>query len=134
MDGEHIANLGQSAATNFLTQKKIEHDGVTDTWLYGSGDSGGGVTNPDGSFVTLFAYNHYFGNPSTSGGTLGLGGLVYKENRSNKVRIERRWVRRVFSGAYDIAAGGGLLVFNPVVTEEYTSLLDDNGNVSKMSA
>ena len=134
MDREHITNLGQSAATNFLTQKKIEHDGVTDTWLYGSGDSGGGVTNPDGSFVNLFAYNHYFGSPSTSGGTLGLGGLVYKENRSNKVRIERRWVRRVFSGAYDIAGGGGLLVFNPVVTEEYTSLLDDNGNVAKMSA
>jgi|GEM_PF-946750 len=134
MDGQHITGLGQSAALNFLTEKKIEHDGVTDRWLYESGDSGGGVTNPDGSFVTLFSYNHYFGNPSTSGGTLGLGGLIYKENRSDKVLIERRWVRRVFSGAYDIAGGGGLLVFNPVVTEEYTSLLDDSGHVAKMAA
>jgi RHS repeat-associated protein len=126
-----------SVATNALTQKKIEHDGVAtpDTWTYLiNAQTGGSVTNPDGSTIVLDAYNHFFGNPATSGGTLGLGGLVYRETRSNRIRVERRWVRQVFDGAYEISGGGGLLVFNPIVTEEYTSLLDDNGNVLKMAA
>lgn len=140
MDGTNTTSDGSgniSVATNTITQKKIEHDGQAnpDIWTYSINiQTGGSVTNADGSTVVLDSYDHFYGNPSTSGGTLGLGGLVYRETRSNKIRTERRWVRRVFNGAYDIAGGGGLLVFNPVVTEEYTSLLDDNGNVLKMAA
>jgi RHS repeat-associated protein len=137
MDGQHVTSDGASSlsiATSAITQKRIDHDGVTDIWTYAIlGDLGATVTNPDGSTSSLQAYNHFFGSPATSGGANGLGGLVYRETQSNKVRTERRWARLVFNGAND-QAGGGLLVFNPVVTEEYTTLLDDNGNPARMAA
>jgi len=125
----------RSAATNFITTKTVEHDGTSDTWTYGSSSAAGigGVGNPDGSNIVLTAYNHFGGNPSTAGGTSGFGGLVYRERKSDRVVTERRWNRLVFSGAIEVS-GGGKATFNPVITEEYTSLLDDSGNVAKMSA
>ena len=125
----------RSAATNFITTKTVEHDGTSDTWTYGSSAAAGigGVGNPDGSSITLTAYNHFAGNPSTAGGTNGLGGLVYREKKSDRVVIERRWNRLVFSGASEVSSSGKA-TFNPVITEEYTSLLDDNGNVAKIAA
>ena len=139
MDFVHITSeppTNLSAATNFVTSKTVEHDGAPpDVWTYNSNPAAGIgiVNNPDGSSTVLTSYNHFSGNPSTAGGTNGLGGLVYREKKSDRVVIERRWNRLVFSGATE-AASGGKATFNPVVTEEYTSLLDDNGNVAKMAA
>jgi RHS repeat-associated protein len=137
MDLEHVTSNGWSSlsmATNTISREEVEHDGLTDSWTYGiAPEIGASVTNADGSTSNLQWYNHFFGNPSTSGGTNGLGGLIYRETQSNKIMIERRWARLVFDGGYD-HGGGGLVVFNPVVTQEYTTLLNDNGSPIIMAA
>src|SRR5215217_2882077 len=115
-----------------ITSKSITHDGVTDVWTYDYSS----VTNPDESFVSEFAYSKDVAFPSTWGGSTGLAGLVYRTNQSNKIMVERRWARKVFSGAVDNFTGLGMAVFNPIVTAEYTSLLDDtpSHNPVRMSA
>lgn len=139
LDTTHIvggssANSAINAASNTITQKQVVHDGVTDTWTYGVSENGASVTNPDGSTINLQMNTHFTSQSSTNGGMDGAAGVVYRETRSNNIRIERRWARKVFDGAYDITSGYQKLSFNPVVTHEFTSLLDDNGNPVKMSA
>jgi RHS repeat-associated protein len=131
-DTFHELVEANEASREGITSKTITHDGVTDSWSYGYLS----VTNPDGSFVTEAAYPQDVAFPSTWGGPTGLGGLVYRTNRSNKVIVERRWERKVFSGAVDNFTGLGLAVFNPEVVAEYTSLLDDtpSHNPVQMSA
>lgn len=136
LDNNHItqqAGADGNAASNAISKKTVLHDNQTDVWNYSIGSISAQVTNPDGSTNNLTSYYHSPNDASTRGGANGLGGLVYREDKSNKVRIERRWARQVFTGAND-AYYLSKVVFNPVVTEEYTSLLDDSGNPVLMSA
>jgi RHS repeat-associated protein len=132
LDSIHELVDPNEASRERITSKSVTHDAVTDTWNYGESS----VTNPDGSVVTESAYPKDVAFPSTWGGATGLAGLVYRSNQSNKVMVERRWERKVFSGAIDNFTGIGMAVFNPVVVAEYTSLLDDSPshNPVKMSA
>lgn len=121
-----------------VTQKTVTHDGTPDTWTYGITESGGcmgTVTEPDGSVTT----HTCFPRDTSSGGYLisPKGGLVYRENYSNKRLVERHWTLMKFDGANSNATGVfGETTFNPVVDAEYTSLLDDTANHTpiKMSA
>ncbi|RMG02314.1 MAG: hypothetical protein D6735_10395, partial [Acidobacteria bacterium] len=140
-DGKHnIGSLWESSVDEFIrnviTQKQVLHDGETDTWIYDIDTSvmasSGSVTNPDGSFYSEQFYPVNPLNPSLSD-VNGLGGLTYRTNQSGKIITEKSWT----------LLGGSLLAFgsvdqkvsyNPVVTTEYTSLLDDQGNRVKMSA
>lgn len=115
-----------------VTTKLLTHDGKSDTWTYGGGgQSSGGVQGPDGSITSEFAYPTDSGFPAYYAGPNGLGGLVYKTDYSGKKIVERRWVRKKFSGSDDTITGTGVARFNTVVAEEYTTLV---GSPSKMSA
>jgi RHS repeat-associated protein len=127
----------RKACGETITQKQIEHDAVTESWSYsiaqGSEANSGSVTGPDGSMTTENFYPH---DPALAGsiaGALGKGGLVYKTTRSNRQIVERHWTPLTFNGG-DSSSPNGLAPFNPVVDAEYTTLLDPNGNPSKMSA
>lgn len=133
LDGTGFNQLGSATwlvPSEQVNSKTVEHDGITETWTYGSG-----VVNPDGTFVHEYSYPHDLYRQLVEGGWDGRGGLVYKVNHSNKTLIERHWSRKIFTGGND-AAPGGFAVFNPIVDAEYTSILDDTPQhaVVKMSA
>jgi len=125
-------------AAEMITSKKVTHDGTEDTWNYdiSPGQSHGTVHNPDGTYTTETAYQHnpYRGAFATQTGELA--SLVYR-SQSAGVIVERRWELMPFAGANTRPAGSDTtnrVNFNPVVTEEYTTLTDDQGNALKMSA
>lgn len=136
LDGEAIVNPSFSdwnIASSSITKKKVTHDGAIDVWSYSSTEFGATVTNPDGSQVQLDFHGHLQNVPAGDGGSSGLGGLVYRETRPGGIRVERRWSTQTFSGA-STNSPGGLLAFNPVVTQEFTSHLNESGNPVLMSA
>ncbi len=120
-----------------VTEKRVTHDGVTDTWTYAiteSGGCGGTITEPDGSVIT----ENCFTRDTSSGGYLisPKGGLSYRTNNSNKTIVERHWTLMKFYGANSQGTGVlGETTINPVVDAEYTTLLDDtpSHNPVKMS-
>lgn len=135
-DGSSGADFdGDGYAEESISGKSITHDGIVESWTYNITNSTGSVAAPDGSVTTDTAYFHSPGYSTFIGGSNGLAGLVYRTNYSNKVLVERHWVRLKFSGAYENGPGS-LLVFNPVVDAEYTSLLDESPshNPIKMAA
>ncbi len=132
-DGQHEQFFDPNLVSREpITQKKITHDGVTDTWNFSIGLSSGQVTGPDGSVTTETFYPHDPALAATVAGSDGKGGLVYRTNRSDKVIIERRWTTLKFSGGVDDGPGGKV-GFNTVVEAEYTTL-KENGQPIKMSA
>lgn len=119
---DDLANTG-------VSQKKLYHDGISDTWTYGIGATGSSVTSPDGNNVTEARYCATFGVPGCS---TDKAGLAYRVTRPF-VMTEKHWINLAFAGGDNIGPGG-LLPFNPVVDYEYTTLLDANNNPLKMSA
>ncbi len=113
------------AAANTISEKRLNYDGMTDTWDYLISPHTSTVTGPSGAVSTI---------TKISGSLNGLNGLVVREDHPNRTRIERQWGRIVFDGAYEYTNGFVKLTFNPVVTKEFTSLLDASGNATKMSA
>jgi len=135
LDGEHFPNANDPPR-EALASKTVTHDGITEPpWLYSLGPASGGFTAPDGSFVEE---TRYTSDPGFAHSNAGFGGkeeLVYRTNNSNKTLVERHWTLMRFTGADDMSAGHLVKVaFNPVVDAEYTSILDTNQNVVKMSA
>lgn len=125
-------------AEEMITSKKVTHDGTFDTWDYdvSPGQSHGTVHNPDGTFATETSYQHDPVRGVFATQTGELAGLVYRSASAN-VMVERRWALTPFAGANTGPAGSSSsnrVNFNPVVTEEYTTLTDDQGNALKMSA
>jgi YD repeat-containing protein len=126
-------------AGNTLQQKRLLHDGVTDVWDYTINSVSGQVSGPDGTLVKeeFFQKDTEFG--ANSGGTNGFEGLVYRTTRkqaSNNQNVtiqERRWAMKKFDGGVDDAPNG-VVAFNPIVTSEFTTLCDDEGDPSQMSA
>lgn len=128
----HALISGNDLARERVTTKTLLHDNKTDTWTYGGGStSPSSVAGPDGSVITEFGYPTDAGFLVNMAGPNGLGGLVYKTDYSGKKIVERRWIRKKFNGADDTITAAGAARFNPVVAEEYTTLV---GNPSKMSA
>ena len=119
---DDLANTG-------IAQKKLYHDGISDTWTYAIGQAGSIVTSPDGNDVTEARYCATFGVPSCS---TDKAGLTYRSRRPFMM-TEKHWISLVFSGGENIGPGG-VSPFNPVVDYEYTTLLDANNNALKMSA
>jgi len=112
-----------------ITQKQVTHDdNLIETWTYSISESSSAVSNPDGSGV---GEQRHCSISGTSCNT-ALAGLVYRTTHPFTI-IERHWTTLQFSGA-SIDKPGGIIVFNPVVDFEYTTLLDANNNPSKMSA
>jgi len=144
LDGIHtIGALGSGNDTlprNVITTKTLTHDGIVDTWNYDIGtlsiSTGGSVVNPDGSSVIETFYPTDPAYARTIAGSDGKGGLVYRTNQSGKILTERQWELMPFSGAVTTSTGtpGNPVNFNPVVTAEYTSLLNGSGQAVKMSA
>ncbi|MEK6409751.1 MAG: RHS repeat-associated core domain-containing protein [Acidobacteriota bacterium] len=147
-DGNQTGPLGLSnnrfacrlVSGNSLKQKTLVHDGVsTDIWNYTITSVSGQVTGPDGLLVKedFFQKDSEYGG--STGGTTGFEGLVYRTTRSmasnnQKVIIEeRRWEMKKFDTAVDDAPNGHV-AFNPVVTAEFTTLCNDVGIASQMSA
>jgi YD repeat-containing protein len=133
-DNTHQTNFdSDKVPEESLIEKKITHDGVTDTWTYGIDDFNGTVTSvSEGSTTTETRYSSKPGYSSYHGGPTGLAGLVYRTNRSDKIVVERRWTRLIFSGG-NPATPGGEAGFNAVVEAEYTTL-KESGQAIKMSA
>jgi RHS repeat-associated protein len=115
-------------AMQSITEKKLTHDGVTDTWTYAISDGSGSVVSPDGQNITEQRYCSMSG----PGCTNEKSGLAYRTRRPFMM-IERKWTHLVFSGA-NLIAPGGTIGLNPVVDVEYTTLLDAGNNPLKMSA
>ncbi len=141
-DGWHQSGFDpQLVPREAITQKRIIHDGTTDSWDFSIGDASGEVRGPDGSITTETFYPHDPAMATYLGGGDGRSGLVYRTVRKRgpasnpvaQVTTERHWTRLIFSGGGDDAPGG-LVVFNPVVAAEYTTLHDPNGAPVKMSA
>lgn len=120
-----MASDPDSPPREFVWRKTLIHDGTSDVWAYDISNLGGKVTSPDGSITTETVYPH---NPAYVAWVGDKSGLSYRINRSNKVVVERQWGLKGFSGASTIAAGGGVIVVNPVIEAEYTSLLEPDGN------
>lgn len=135
MDDAHVVAAHQGIPSNTVSEKKVTHDGETDVWTYSVGSSGAMIVNPDGSTFMQDAFDSSTGSTAASGGVNGLGGLVYRET-SGPVRTERRWTKKVFTGANTLSPSGGFngVTFNPVVTHEFTSLLNTSGSAVLMSA
>jgi RHS repeat-associated protein len=98
----------------------------------------GRVAGPDGGTVVEYFYPHDAADGYYMGGASGKAGLVYKTERSGasvaaKVITERQWELKKFDIGDDHAPGGGLVVFNPVMTSEFTTLVEGTQKV-KMSA
>ncbi|HEX5832789.1 MAG TPA: hypothetical protein VFY34_02995, partial [Pyrinomonadaceae bacterium] len=130
---DHIHSLLSSTdelANTGVSQKKLYHDGISDTWTYGIGPSGSSVTSPDGSSLSEWRYCATFGEPGCS---TDKAGLAYRL-RQPFVMTEKHWINLTFSGGDNIGPGGLISPFNPVVDYEYTTLLDANNNALKMSA
>jgi RHS repeat-associated protein len=138
LDGTHyLSGNPDDAPREAVSVKTLTHDGTSDSWQYSNTPFSGGVTAPDGSFVTELRYSSDPGFAHTNSGFGGKEELVYRTISSNKVMAERHWTLMRFSGGENLAAGAQVLVgFNPVVDAEYTSLLDDtpSHNPVKMSA
>src|SRR5262245_8123026 len=137
LDGNPNLTFGVHAAERIpragVTQKKITHDGGTiETWTYTSGETGGSVTAPDGSSTIEYCFPFDPAKARLFAGSEGKGGLVYRSDRSGKIRVERQWAFLIFDGA-SAASPEGLVGFNTVVDTEYTSLME-GGNPVKMSA
>jgi RHS repeat-associated protein len=118
-------------AANTLSHRAVQDKESLVEWTYSFGIDNSAITSPDGTVSLIERY------PSslTSHGddSSGMSGLVYRETTGNLLMIERRWKRLVFSGANDRTAGR-LLVFNPVVAEEYKTVYSSTGNPAKTSA
>ncbi|MCI0391522.1 MAG: hypothetical protein MOB07_22495, partial [Acidobacteria bacterium] len=140
-DGSHSFFDSNDVPREAITQKKVTHDGVTDTWDYGIGFASGEVKGPDGSITTETFYSHDPGFAASVAGAGGLGGLVYRTERKlgpssspiKQTTIERHWTKLIFSGGND-AGPGGLVGFNTVVDAEYTTLHNSSGAATRMSA
>jgi RHS repeat-associated protein len=120
-----------------ITQKKLMHDGTSDTWTFGISNPFGvsHMTGPDGSFVHELSYPHDPAFQYTHGGLDGKGGLTYRTNQSDRVLIERKWKHNAPAGTNPGSTGSdGLVPFNPVVDIEFTTLMDPPGTPAKMSA
>jgi RHS repeat-associated protein len=128
MDAFHSPLLIDNLAEASVTQKKITHDGTTDTWTYAINSTTGTVTNPDGSTVSENKYSHSPGFAYS----YSKAGLVFRTTKPF-TRIERHWIDLQFSGASTLSPGGTVNI-NPVVDVEYTTLLDASNNPLKMSA
>ena len=111
-----------------ITQKQLTHDGTADIWLYAIQDTGGTVTNPDGSITAQMQYSH---NVGYAWG-YGKAGLTFRIQQPF-TRIEKHWSDVIFTSAC-LDSPTGPVNFNPVVDAEYTTLLDATGNPLKMSA
>jgi len=117
-------------ASTGISQKKLYHDGISDTWTYEIGATGTNVTSPDGNNVTEARYCATFG---VLGCSTDKAGLAYRLTRPF-VMTEKHWINLAFSGGDNTGPGGLISPFNPVVDYEYTTLLDSNNNALKMSA
>ncbi|MET0649343.1 MAG: RHS repeat-associated core domain-containing protein [Pyrinomonadaceae bacterium] len=138
LSSTHHYFSADTLATEMITSKKITHDGTADIWTYdvSPSQSHGTVTNPDGTYATETAYQHDPIRGAFATQTGELAGLVYR-SKSADVTVERRWALMPFAGANTRPAGSSTsnrVNFNPVITEEYTTLTDGNGNALKMSA
>jgi RHS repeat-associated protein len=127
-DGWHLLFFADDLAKLSITQKKLDHDGVIDTWTYSINDGVATVTNPDGSTIT----ENKFGRPGQIGSGYGGFGLSYRTIRPF-MKTERHWTHMVFDGA-NSSSPSGPVDFNSVVDYEYTTLTDAAGNNLKMSA
>ncbi|NOT60785.1 MAG: hypothetical protein HOP19_11250 [Acidobacteria bacterium] len=114
--------------------KSLEHDGLpVETWNYAIGYTGSSVTAPDGAVTTEASYVHDYGyGGSGVANTVGLAGLSYRTNQSDKIITERRWVGMKFTGGQSLGPNGHT-TFNPVVDTEYVTL-KEGGQAVKMSA
>jgi RHS repeat-associated protein len=130
LTGQHALEFStDDLAHNGLTEKKLNHDGIVDTWTFGQGTLGYSVTAPDGNNLSEFTYCGTFGMP---GCVLDKSGLSYRTKRPFKM-TERHWINLLFSGGENIGPGG-VSPFNAVTDYEYTTLLDASDNPLKMSA
>lgn len=119
---------------NHPVAKRIIHDGVTDSWTYSTGTSGGSSTGPNG-----FGTTDYFTNKTENSWRAGLS---YLTEYTNGTKIERTWAQNKPNGncGYHKAC-------NPYVKTEYTSIksggsysltsikdftYDKNGNVTEV--
>ena len=128
LNSTHLPFGTDELADVSITEKKVDHDGTIDTWTYAIGDTGGQVTNPDGSTVAESTFAHFGG----MGSAFGKSGLSYRSTRPF-TKIERHWTHLAFSGA-SMSSPNGNVDFNSVVDFEYTTLTDASGNNLKMSA
>ena len=120
---DDLANQG-------IAQKKLYHDGTSDTWTYAISDTTSIVTSPDGNNFAESRYCATFGVPNCSNDKAG---LAYRTNRPF-LRTERHWINLAFSGGNSLGPGGQIGPLNPVVDYEYSTLLDAANNPLKMSA
>jgi hypothetical protein len=95
---DDLANTG-------VTQKKLYHDGISDTWTYEIGQTGSTVTSPDGGSLTEARYCATFGVPGCSSDKAG---LAYRLTRPFMM-TEKHWTSLAFSGGDNIGPGGVLL-------------------------
>ncbi len=138
LSSTHHYLAADGIAREILTSKKVTHDGTFDIWNYdiSPDQSSGAVTNPDGTHAAETSYQHdpVRGAFSTQSGEFA--GLVYRSQSANVI-VERRWALMPFAGA-NVRPTGSATVnrvnFNPVATEEYTTLTDGQGTALKMSA
>jgi YD repeat-containing protein len=129
LDGVHSLQFSDDLANQSVAQKKLYHDGTSDTWTYEIGQTGTTVTSPDGGSLSEARYCATFGVPGCS---TDKAGLAYRSRRPF-VMTEKHWTNLAFSGG-DNFGPGGVSPFNPVVDVEYTTLLDASNNALKMSA
>lgn len=128
-----LLSATRQIAGETLTQKKVTYDGGQfSTWTYAINDTTGTVTAPDTSVSTETFYTHDPAKSSSLAGVNGLGGQIYRSDRSGKIRIERQWGLKIFSSAYSLSPEG-TVNFNNVVLAEYTTLLE-SGSAVKMAA
>lgn len=130
LDSSHSLPLStDELAYQSIFQKKLYHDGTSDTWGYDVFDNMSSFTGPDGNWLSELRYCSRYGQPNCS---TDKAGLAFRTTRPFMM-TERHWIGLLFSGGDNIGPGG-VISFNPVVDFEYTSLLDANNNVLKMSA
>src|SRR5262249_2211870 len=120
-----------------VTEKRVKHDGQTETWTYQINLENSTTIGPDGSTVKEYFCPTDPADAQYIGGTEGRNGLTYRIERygtgtTSKVIVEKKWNSKIFDGAHT-KSPGGKVVFNPVVEAEYTTLVE-NGVLIKMSA
>jgi RHS repeat-associated protein len=124
-------NTNTVLAANTVSGRVIETDVGRTAWSYSFGVGNSVVTAPDGTRSVIERYPSWL--TSSGDSAEGLSGLVYRETTGNLLKIERRWKRLVFDGANDRSAEQ-LIVFNPVVSEEYKTIYSSEGDPVKTSA